>query len=141
MVARFDKAQLIARKEIVAPLAPRACEDRTFELPPALHIAMAALFLGFVGILSFAFRNPEMVVPFAVFAIFIAAFFTVPGLWTRMAPMESRTSALSWSQLAEQGIAIEHGRCSGKEATVLALLLPFLIFCWAIAVAIIAAVV
>ena len=141
MTTLLHSQTLLARAEIVAPPSPRACEDRTFELPPVLHIATAALFLGFVGVLSFAFRNPEMAVPFGIFVAFIAAFFTVPALWTRMNPAGSRTAALGWSAFMEHGVATATGRCGGREATTLVLLLPFLILCWAIAIAAIAAVV
>jgi hypothetical protein len=99
------------------------------------------MFIGFVSVLSFAFRNPNLAVPWGVFVAFIAAFFIVPGLWTRMKPEESRTRALSWTRFAEQGIETATGRTSAVEATVLVLLLPFLILCWAIAVATIVALV
>ena len=141
MTRRLTHAELVARHEIVAPPLQRACTDRGFELPTAIYAAMAAMFLGFVGILSFAFRNPEMAVPFGVFVAFIAAFFVVPGLWSRMQPEDSRTPPLSWSRFMAEGIATGTGHSSGREAAVLALLLPFLILCWAISVAVIAALV
>ena len=75
-----------------------------------------------------------MAVPFGVFVAFIAAFFTVPGLWARMKPEESRTPALDWSRFMAEGVGTATGRSCGREATVLALLLPFLILCWAIAI-------
>ncbi|WP_310467624.1 hypothetical protein [Sphingomonas sp.] len=139
MTTMLPSHTLLARDEIVAAPVLRACDDRTFELPPVLHVATATLFLGFVGVLSFAFRNPELAVPFGVFVAFIVAFFTVPGLWARMNPAETRTPALGWSEFMEHGIATATGRCGGREAATLVLLLPFLILCWAISVALIAA--
>ena len=141
MTRRLDHASLLASQEIAAPPTPRACTDRGFELPTGIYIAMAAMFLGFVGVLSFAFRNPGMAVPFGICVIFIAAFFTVPALMVRTSPDEGTTRGLSWSRFMEDGIATATGRTAGGEAAVLALLLPFLILCWAIAVAVIAAVV
>ena len=141
MTRRLDHAELLVRQEIVAPPLQRACSDRGFELPTSLYVAMAAMFLGFVGVLSFAFRNPEMAVPFGIFVAFIVAFFVVPGLWARMQPADSRTPALDWSRLVEDGVDTATGHSSGREAAVLALLLPFLILCWALAVAVIAAIV
>jgi len=141
MTRRLDHAELIVRQEIVAPPSLRACTDRGFELPTGLYVAMAAMFLGFVGVLSFAFRNPEMAVPFGVFVAFITAFFVVPGLWARMKPEDSRTPALDWSRFISEGVVTATGHTSGREAAVLMLLLPFLIFCWAIAVALVAALV
>jgi hypothetical protein len=139
MVRRLDKSQLLASNELVAP--PSAdWQDYTFELPPALHLATAALFLGFVGVLSLAFANPGMAVPFGVFVAFIAAFFAVPAIIVRNAPQGS-ARARQWAEFMERGIAVEHGRCSGREALVLVLLLPVFIFGWALAIATIAALV
>ena len=140
MSARHRSAVLVSRDEIVAPPAPRCCEDRTFELPTGIYVGMALLFFGFVSVLSLAFRSPGMAVPFAIFVVFIVAFFTVPSLWVRMKPEESHSQALTWAELGRRGIRTPQGVVSGREATVLALLLPFVIFCWAIAIAIIAAV-
>ena len=146
MTRRIDHQQLVARKEIVAApaaaaisTAPRHCTDRSFELPPALHIATAIMFLGFVSVLCLAFATPGLAVPYGVFVAFIAAFFVVPGLWARMKPEDSRTKALSWYDFREKGIDTATGRTGATEATVLVLTLPFLILCWAIAVAAIAA--
>lgn len=139
MTRRISQSQLVAQANIVSAPGARSCTDRSFELPPGIHIATALLFIGFVSVLSFAFRNPELAVPWGVFVAFIAAFCVVPALWTRMKPVESRTPALSWTRFAEQGIATATGRTSATEATVLVLLLPFLILCWAIAIATIAA--
>ncbi len=139
MTRRLTQAELQARQEVAAPPRPRACTDRGFELPTSIYAAMAAMFLGFVGVLSFAFRNPGMAVPFGIFVVFIAAFFTVPRLWAGMKPEESRTRPLDWSRFMADGVTTATGHTSGREAAVLALLLPFLILCWAIAVAVIAA--
>ncbi|MEO8175871.1 MAG: hypothetical protein ABI626_04340 [Sphingomicrobium sp.] len=141
MSIRLKHDILAARNEISAPPVPRACEDRTFGLPPVLHFASAALYLGFVSVLWLAFASPGLAVPYAIFVIFIAAFFAVPGLWARMNPKESRTQALSWSQFVENGIDTLNGRTSAGEAATLVLLLPVLIFGWALAVATIAALV
>lgn len=141
MAERLNRVSLLNRDEIVAPPIQRACEDRTFELPVALHIATALLFLGFVSVLSLAFRAPEMAVPFGIFVVFIAAFFTVPAIWVRMRPDENGSSSLGWRDFMKHGVATQAGRAGGPEAAVLVLLLPFLILCWAIAVAIIAALV
>ncbi len=141
MTRRLDHAELLVRQEIVAPPSPRACTDRGFELPTGLYVAMAAMFLGFVGVLSFAFRNPGMAVPFGICVVFIAAFFTVPTLMVRTKSQDASTPALSWSRFMEDGIATATGRTAGTDATVLVLLLPFLILCWAISVAVIAALV
>lgn len=141
MTARHKPTALIGRAEIVEPPDPRACPDHTFELPPILYVATALLFLGFVGVLSFASRSPGMVVPFGIFIAFIAAFFTVPTLWVRMKPAENSSRALRWDEFINKGIMTPCGRASGRDSAILVLLLPVVIFCWALAVAIIAGIV
>lgn len=144
MTRRLDRKQLLVREEIVAPPSspsPRACDDRSFELPPALHVATAGLYLGFVTVLCVAFATPALLIPYGVFVFFIAAFFAVPALWARMNPEESRTQALGWLEFINRGVATLTGRTGAGEAATLVLILPLLIFCWSLAVAIIAAVV
>jgi hypothetical protein len=144
MTRPVDHKQLLAEARIVsAPVAaaPRACTDRGFELPSALYIGMAVLFLGFVSVLCLAFKTPGLAVPYGVFVAFIAAFFTVPGLWVGMKPDDSRTPALSWDEFRANGIETATGRTPAGEATTLVLVLPFLILGWAVAIAVIAALV
>ena len=132
---------LVARNEISAAPAARACNDRSFGLPPVLHLASAALYLGFVSVLCLTFATPGLAVPYAVFVFFIAAFFTVPALWARMDPADSRSHALSWAQFVDHGVDTLNGRVGAGEAATLVLLLPVLIFGFALAVATIAALV
>jgi hypothetical protein len=58
-----------------------------------------------------------------------------------MKPGENHSAALRWDDFMDRGVATATGHASGAEATVLVLLLPFLILCFALAVAIIAALV
>jgi hypothetical protein len=136
MTTRVTPEILVARDEIVAAPAPRACDDQGFELPKGLYIAMAALFAGFVGVLGLSFRGGHMAVAYGVIFAFIAAFFAIPAMFPAMAP--DRKKALSWSTFRMRGIQTATGRGSAGEATTLVLLLPFLIFCFGMAVAAIA---
>jgi hypothetical protein len=134
MSRRLDHAQLLACQEVVAPPSPRSCNDQTFELPPALYVATAALFMGFVTVLCVAFRS-NMLVSWGVIAVFIAAFFAVPTIFALVSTGDSRRRALGWEEFMKNGVATATGRASGAEATVLVLLLPVLIFCFGLAVA------
>jgi hypothetical protein len=136
MVARIRKAELLAQADFVAAPA-RACQDQSFELPSSIYAATAALFLGFVGVLSFAFMSPIMAIVLGICVSFIAAFFAIPTIFVRTTP--DAPPALTWTRFAEAGIDTATGRTSATEATILVLLLPFLILCWAIAIATIAA--
>ena len=129
----IEQARLLASDEVVESPAQRACEDQSFELPTGIYIAMAAMFVGFITVLSLAF-NDHMLVSFGVIFAFLAAFFFIPTLFPRMA-RDSRTKALKWHEFASRGIDTATGRTSAISATVLVLTLPFLILCFAIAVA------
>lgn len=141
MVVRLDRSQLIARDEIVAAPTQRACQDRTFGLPPILHVGTFALFLTYIGVMALGFPHPQMVLPVAIFVVFIIAFCAVPALWTLMDPADSRTPAMRWDRFIDEGIMTETGHSSGRSAAVLVLMLPFLILCWGVAVVTIAALV
>jgi|KBSMisStaDraftv2_1062788.scaffolds.fasta_scaffold320259_2 predicted exporter len=138
MSRRQTREQLLVRDEIVAAPAKRACEDQTFELPTAIYIAMATMLAGFIAVLSLSFRGGHMAVVYGVIFAFIVAFFAVPALFPGQASEESRTKALSLFDFGHRGIATATGRASAREATILVLLLPFLILCFGISVATIA---
>jgi hypothetical protein len=90
-------------------------------------------------VLNIAFSG-HMGVSFGAIFFFIASFFAIPVLFTRSAPA-SRTSALKWYQFLERGIDTPSGREKAGSAAVLVLILPFLILCFGIAIATIAALV
>jgi hypothetical protein len=138
MTTRQKPEVLIARDEIVAAPVQRACDDQSFELPGGLYVAMATMFAGFIAVLALAFRGGHMAVAYGVIFAFIALYFAIPAIFPQMKP-EDRTRALSWAMFRYKGIHTATGRSSAAEATVLVLLLPFLVLCFGIAVATIAA--
>lgn len=135
MTSRLTSETLLARDEIVASPEPRACDDQTFELPAGLYVAMGLMFAGFIVVLSLSFRD-QMAVSYGIVFAFLAAFFAVPVIFMRAKPRSSR-SALSWLEFVDRGIDTATGRVSAREAALLVLLLPFLILCFGIAVALI----
>jgi len=112
--------------------------DRGFELPTGLYVATVAAYLGFIAVMASAFVNPGLVLPMVIFAFFIIAAFGTPMLWVRMRPENSR-QALTWGQFKNRGIQTETGPLDGGAAAVQVLILPVLILCWGVAVAVIAA--
>jgi hypothetical protein len=140
MVARLQKAELLARNEVVAAPAQRACNDQTFELPTALYGAMAAFFFAFLTVMTVGFPHGTMVLPMAVNFIFVGMFFAVPAVIVRANP-EKAKKALRWDRFAEHGVMTPNGRAGAAEATILMLILPALIFLWGVAVVTIAALV
>jgi|SRR6185312_985943 len=132
MTTRQKPELLVARKEIAAPPVLRACVDQSFELPGAIYGAMAIMFAGFIAVLALAFRGGYMAIAYGVIFIFLAAYFAIPAIF-------QQRKGLSWAMFRYKGIETATGRTRAMEATVLVLLLPFLIFCFGLAVAAIAA--
>lgn len=140
MSARHNQSALLLNDEIVIAPPERACTDQSFELPIGIYVAMGLMFVGFVGVLGFAFRT-EMALSYGIIFALLSAFFGVPALFPRLADRDGRSKSLDWVEFREKGIATATGHATSGEATILVLLLPFLILCFAIAVATIAALV
>lgn len=136
MTKRIEHAELLAREEIAQHPAPRTGETVGFELPAAVYGAMAALLFGFMGVLAVGFAAPQMVVPMGINFAFLTAFFAVPVVFSGAGNAGSRL--LRWSEFMRSGIQTATGHSSGGEAIVLVLLLPLLIFFWAMAIVTIA---
>jgi len=136
-----DQANVVAAPES-SPSVAQAIQpeqvDRTFEIPTGLYVTTAACYLAFLAILVTAFSSPGLIIPTAIFAIFIIGFFGVPTAWTRMAPGSTKRP-MSWAKFSSNGIATLTGRLSAGEASVQVLILPVLVVLWALAVATIAA--
>ncbi|HET7575868.1 MAG TPA: hypothetical protein VFK19_04780 [Sphingomicrobium sp.] len=129
---------LVAREEIVDSPPARACTDQSFELPTGIFIGMAAMFAGTVAVLSLAMHG-RMGVSFAVIFAFLIAFFVIPAIFVGSAP--DSPGSVGWSEFLRKGIKTESGHSSGGSAALLVLMLPFLIFCFAITIAMIVALV
>jgi len=142
MTSRLDHAQLLTSDEIASPpvlSSPRACDSRSFDLPGGIHAAMVLMIGSAFVVLATAFRT-NMLVSFGVIFALLTAFFGIPAIFVKASPRESARS-LSWDNFLSRGVQTATGVTKPGEATVLVLVLPFLILCWAIAVAIISTVV
>ena len=141
MIARQSKQELLAQGEVVAaPVvtaipAQRACTDQNFELPTGLYVAMAVMFTGFVAVLALVLHGGHLAVAFGAIFAFIGIYFGVPFLFPKMSG-SSGAKALSWDEFTDRGIATATGHSTAREAAVLVLLLPSLIFCFGLAVAV-----
>lgn len=141
MIARQSKQELLAQGEVVAaPLvavspADRACTDQNFELPTGLYVAMAAMFTGFVAVLALVLRGGHLAVAFGAIFAFVGVYFGVPFLFPKMAGQD-RSKALSWDEFSDREIMTATGHSTARDAAILVLLLPSLIFCFALAVAV-----
>jgi hypothetical protein len=135
LLARGD-ARIVAQPEA----APRhqVETDRNFGLPTALYGATVGGYLGFLVIVGSAFANPVLAIPMAIFVLFIIAGFGIPALWTRLAGNTSEPQTLG--EFEARGIMTATGRLAARDATIQVLILPVLLVCWGLAVAVIAAV-
>jgi len=135
--------QVIAEKAIVheAPaLRLPHTVDRNFELPIGLFAGTAGCYFAFLGVMALGFGNPRLILPMAIFVVFIAMYFAVPAMWMRMKPDHAQRLT-SWSKFKRNGIMTAYGHSSAGGAAVQVLILPVLILLWGLAVVMIAAVV
>lgn len=135
--------EIVAGKAIIheAPaLRVPTTVDRSFELPAALYVGTAAGYLGFLALMAAAFGNPGLILPMAIFVVFIAMAFGVSAMWMRMKP-DHPQRLTSWSRFRRHGIMTAFGHASAGAATVQVLILPGLVFAWGLAIMTIAAVV
>ena len=141
MTGRQTQQQLLAQGEIVARAVrsvPAAIRASNF--PAGIYIAMATMFTGFVAVLGLAFRGGHMAVVVRRHIRFHRCLLCGAGNVSAVAAREKHR-ALSWSEFGDRGIMTATGHSSAREATILVLLLPFLILCFGIAVVAIASLV
>jgi hypothetical protein len=114
--------------------------DRSFQLPMRLYGATIGLYLAFLAVMAIGFQTREMILPMAIFVIYIVMAFGVPALWTKMRP-ENNSKALDWMSFQNDGIVTMTGQTKAWDATAQVLVLPVLIFFWGVATATIATIV
>ncbi len=142
MVERLTRQQ-IADQAIVheAPvMRVPTTVDRTFELPTALFVGTAGCYLAFLAVMAIGFGNPHLVLPMAIFVVFIAMAFAVPAMWMRMKP-DHPQRLTSWSRFRRHGVMTAYGRSGANAAAIQVLILPVLILLWGFACVTIAAMV
>lgn len=114
--------------------------DRTFELPKGLYAATVSLYLGFLAVMATGLATPGLIIPMAIFTVFVIAAFGLPAIWTKIAP-EPAVKQMSFGALRREGIATLTGRLPARDAAIQMLILPIIIFCWGLVTVTIAALV
>ena len=141
MTARYQPDVLAARADLVAPPPQRACEDHNWGLPNGIYAAMVVCFAGAITVLALSFHS-GMAVAYGIIFAFLTAFFAIPSIFVRTSRGRGENAkAPDWYEFIDRGIVTATGRTKAGEAATLVLMLPVLILAWAIAVAIIAALV
>ena len=120
--ARIVEAPTMRRNQVEA--------DRNFELPTTLYAATAGSYLGFIAVMFAGLGNPELVIPMVIFAVFIAAGFGVPAIWTRLRGNASKPLSMGKFQL--KGIMTNTGPLAARDAAIQVLILPVLVMLWGI---------
>lgn len=121
-----------------APVRTRV--DRSFGLPSGLYYGTVGLYVAFLGVLTLAFHNPELMLPMAVIVGSIVFGFGVNRTWAAMKP-ENDSKPATWGQFASSGVQTLSGHLTASEASIQVLMLPVLILFWGVSVAVISAVV
>lgn len=137
LIARGDAR--IVDHPVDTPVRHQVEADRNFGLPTALYGATIACYLGFLVIVGSAFANPVLAIPMAIIVLLIVAAFGVPAIWTRLKDNVSEPETLG--EFETRGIMTNTGRLAARDATTQVLILPVLLVCWGLAVAVIAAIV
>jgi hypothetical protein len=123
-----------------APVArPDARVDRSFNLPRELYVATAGAYLAFITIMFVGLATPGLIIPMAIFAVFIVAGFGVPTVWTRLKGNDSKP--MTMGEFQQAGIMTHTGKLRPRDAVIQVLILPVLIVLWGLAAVTIAALV
>ena len=139
MSQHVSQADLVAVASVTdAPVQTRV--DRTFELPAGIYGITVACYLGFLGLMSVLFMNGELALPMVAFVVSIVGGFGLGWKWVAMNPGND-AHTLTMGQFANRGIQTLSGRLTAAEASAQVLILPVLLLCWGVAVAVIFAVV
>lgn len=112
--------------------------ERTFDLHPAVFAMLAGTFALFLAVLGFTFMNAELILPFAIFGIYLTMAFAVPAMWDRVAP-KSGGRMPSWAEFMEEGVQTGSGHLTAPQALAQILTLPTLLVGWALAISAISA--
>lgn len=118
-----------------ATALPRTRGAHVFDLHPALHIGVFAGFFAYLGIMWAAFGEKGLVIPFAIFAVFLAGAFIVPAWWARVAPGEGR--APSFADFMRDGVVCATGHQTAGAALVQVLIMPAMLIGWGLFLAIV----
>ena len=121
----------------ISPPQLRNRAERTFGLHPALYVLTIGSYFAFLAVMAAAFMNANMVLPMAIFIIYVVMAFGVSGLWARVAGRPSGRFQ-SWAEFRAEGMDIETGHIGSGAAIAQVLALPALILGFGVTVAFIA---
>jgi hypothetical protein len=118
-------------------LAEPPAAGRVFDLHPALHAAVFGGFAAYLGIMWAAFGTAQLILPFAIFFVFLAGAWITPAMWARVAGTPGRKT--SWSEFLRDGFECGTGHVTAGAAMGQVLIMPAMLLLWGLAVAVIKA--
>jgi len=137
MTRYVARTELHTAAEIVAPPALPNRVERSFDLHPALHVGVFGGFAIYLGMMWAAFGEHALLIPFAIFFVFLAAFFVVPAMWAKV---EARTGPFaSWADFQREGFTCETGHLTARETIAQVLIMPAMLLFWGVSIALIRA--
>jgi hypothetical protein len=107
--------------------------DRSFGLPPVLHVVTFALYFAFLTVMSLGLGTRDLAIPLAICFIFLGMAAVVPAKWVTMKPI-NQTKKNRWIDFSQYGIETYTGLMHANDAIVQILILPVLILLWGIAI-------
>lgn len=143
-ILESGKARLVEAPNTVSAPRHQVEVDRNFELPTGLYALTVGLYFAFLGVMFAGLSSPGLVIPMAIFAVFIAGMFGVPAVWTRIKSHDASgddATPLTMGKFMNKGIMTHTGRLAPRDAMIQMLILPVLIVMWGCAVVVIAALV
>ena len=138
MSKHFSRAGLQSL-EVQFPEQPtRNRAERAFDLHPILFAITIGSYFLFLAIMAAAFMTADLILPFVIFVVYVVMAFGTPAVWARMRGRDAGP-VQSWAQFREEGVQIETGYLESGAAIAQILALPLLIVGWAVAIALLAA--
>lgn len=129
MNAPIDQSSFLMKE--IAPALGR----HEFDLPPVLHAAVFGGFGVYLAIMWLAFSDRELVIPFAIFFVFLAGFYILPALWAKVA--DDGRPKPDWLDFSSAGMECATGHVSARSAMVQVLIMPVMLVAWGVIIAVI----
>lgn len=139
MSVHFPAAAFAEAKPVPTQLRRNRVE-RTFDLHPGIYAGLFGIFSTFLLVMAAAFMTRELILPFAIFFIYLGMYFGVPALWARVTPQEQGPRQ-SWAEFMHEGVETATGHTTASAALAQIFVLPILLLGWAVTVAVISALV